>query len=154
MRYVRGTVVAAATIAGVAGVLALNPHAPVGALAATKPATPSAGATGGVTGGAAPTSPAAPAADAGRTYTGSIQSTPYGPIQVEATIAAGRVVDISWIRIPDDPHSARINGAAAPALVEEALAAQSAQVDSISGATYTSEGFRLSLQSILDEAGL
>ncbi len=75
-------------------------------------------------------------------------------MQVEATIQDGVIVDITWISLPADRHSQRINDYAGPALVEEALAAQSAQVDTISGATWTSEGFRYSLQSILTEAGL
>ena len=56
--------------------------------------------------------------------------------------------------LPTDSRSARINEFAAPALVEEALTIQSADVDTISGATWTSEGFRYSLQSILEQSGL
>ncbi|MCI6411631.1 FMN-binding protein [Schaalia hyovaginalis] len=87
------------------------------------------------------------------TYTGSAYQSPYGAMQVEVTILGGAISDIAWVQLPTDHHSQRINQQAAPTLVSEALAAQSAQVDSISGASFTSEGFKESLQSALDQAG-
>lgn len=162
MGYVKGTMVAAATVAGVAGVLTLNPSG--SEVVASSSAISSAPSTvtdlPDLTGDADPTGDptglattrAAPSSSA--TYSGSVFSTPFGPIQLEATITDGVITDINWLALPHDRHSASINNRAAPALVEEALAAQSATVDSISGASWTSEGFRYSLQSILDEAGL
>lgn len=88
------------------------------------------------------------------TYTGDSIMTKYGAMQVQATITDGVITDITWLELPSDHHSARINNSAAPALVEEALQAQSADVSSISGATYTSEAFKESLQSILDQVSL
>lgn len=87
------------------------------------------------------------------TYTGRAYQSPYGAMQVEVTILDGEISDIAWVQLPTDHHSQRINQQAAPTLVSEALAAQSAQVDSISGASFTSEGFKESLQSALDQAG-
>lgn len=179
MSTIKSGAIVAATLAGVAGVLVLNPTTEVAPAAATGLVSPSdaSGATTDptVTTGSddeddttsddsddtaasattAPSTAAAPAATASTaTYTGAVYSTPYGPMQVEATIANGEIVDISWISLPADRHSQAINNQAAPQLVVEALAARSAQVNSISGATYTSAGFKYSLQSILDQVGL
>lgn len=104
------------------------------------------------TGSSSGESTASPGAGDG-TYTGSAYQSPYGAMQVEVTILGGAISDIAWVQLPTDHHSQRINQQAAPALVSEALAAQSAQVDSISGASFTSEGFKESLQSALDQAG-
>lgn len=162
MKAVRAGAVTAATITGVAGVLLLNPPVEeaqqAAGSAADSPviAAPETGAEDTI-GSAATTTPepATPsAAGAGTTVTGTTYNSPYGPMQVEATIADGRIVDIQWIQLPGDRKSQAIAATAAPQLVEEALSAQSAQVDTISGATWTSEGFRVSLQSILQEAGL
>lgn len=75
-------------------------------------------------------------------------------MQVQATISDGTITDIEWVQLPSDGHSQRFNSQAAPTLVEEALSAQSADVASVSGATYTSTGFQQSLQSVLSQAGL
>lgn len=88
------------------------------------------------------------------TYTGTVYESPYGAMQVQATVSGGKVTDISWVQLPSDGHSQRINSQAAPALVEEGLSAQSANVASVSGATYTSTAFQQSLQSALSQAGL
>jgi len=143
MNTLRAGAVTAATIAGVAGVLILQPGE------VTPPTSVEAPSDTAREGGTA----AAPSPSLA-TYTGEVYTTPYGPMQVEATIENGVIVDISWLSLPSDPKSRGINDRAAPQLVEEALAAQSAQVDTISGATWTSEGFRFSLQSILEQAGL
>lgn len=87
------------------------------------------------------------------TYTGTAYQSPYGAMQVQVTISGGSISDIEWVQLPQDGHSQRINSQAAPMLVSEALSAQSANVDSISGASFTSEGFKESLQSALDQAG-
>ncbi|WP_228489037.1 FMN-binding protein [Raineyella fluvialis] len=74
-------------------------------------------------------------------------------MQVKTTITGGKITAITWVQLPSDGHSQRINSYAAPALVQEALQAQSANVDAVSGATYTSAGFQQSLQSALTKAG-
>ncbi|WP_051259460.1 FMN-binding protein [Schaalia suimastitidis] len=88
------------------------------------------------------------------TWEGSVYQTPYGPMQVSATISGGTITAIDWLQLPSDNHSQRINNTAAPRLVESALAAQSADVDSVSGASYTSAAFKSSLQAALAQAGL
>lgn len=92
---------------------------------------------------------------AGTSYAGSTYSSPYGPMQVSITVSGGKITDIRWEQVPQsDGHSYRINSYAAPLLVDQALQAQSATVDGVSGATYTTEGFRTSLQSAIEKAGL
>jgi uncharacterized protein with FMN-binding domain len=87
------------------------------------------------------------------TFTGSVISTRYGDVQVQVTTSGGAISDVTTLSLPDrDGHSARISQSAEPLLREEALTAQSAQIDLLSGATYTSEGYVESLQSALDQA--
>lgn len=148
MKYVRGTIVAAATVAGVAGVLALNPNGP-DAATGQGDGEPQ---PNGVSESDARTEEAAEPVTA--TYTGTAYPTRWGSIQLAATVTDGVLTDITFVSLPTDSRSARINEFAAPALVEEALTIQSADVDTISGATWTSEGFRYSLQSILEQSGL
>jgi uncharacterized protein with FMN-binding domain len=89
------------------------------------------------------------------TFTGSAAQTQYGPVQVEITVASGRITDVTALQLTDrDGHSASISQQAAPILRQEALQAQSAQIQAVSGATYTSEGYTTSLQSAIDKAGL
>jgi uncharacterized protein with FMN-binding domain len=89
------------------------------------------------------------------TYTGDAASTKYGPVQVEITVANGTVTDVSVIDYPSgNGKDQQINARALPVLVQETLDAQSADIDMVSGATYTSDGYTESLQSALDQAGL
>ena len=78
----------------------------------------------------------------------------YGPVQVQIEVSGGRIVDVSTLALPGDGHSRRINSFAVPRLREEVLAAQSAQIDTVSGATATSEAYAQSLQAALDAAHL
>ncbi len=76
-------------------------------------------------------------------------------MQVRITLENGRITDVSAVQSPsDNPRDQEINSYALPELRREVLAAQSAKVDTVSGATYTSDGYRQSLQSALDSAGL
>jgi uncharacterized protein with FMN-binding domain len=89
------------------------------------------------------------------TYTGQAAQTRWGPVQVAVSVADGKVTDVEIVEEPDgNPRDAEINSSALPILVEETIAAQSADIDMVSGATVTSEGYVESLQSALDEAGL
>jgi uncharacterized protein with FMN-binding domain len=89
------------------------------------------------------------------TYTGDAASTKYGPVQVEITVANGTVTDVSVVDYPSsNGKDQQINARALPVLVQETLDAQSADIDMVSGATYTSDGYTESLQSALDQAGL
>jgi uncharacterized protein with FMN-binding domain len=87
------------------------------------------------------------------TFTGQTVSTPFGNVQVQVTLAKGKIVDVQPLQLPNDRmRSQMIAQYAAPVLRNEALQAQSAQIDLVSGATYTSEGYAQSLQSALDQA--
>jgi uncharacterized protein with FMN-binding domain len=89
------------------------------------------------------------------TVTGDAASTKYGPVQVEITVADGTITDVSVIDYPSSNGKDRqINARALPTLVQETLDAQSADIDMVSGATYTSDGYVESLQSALDQVGL
>lgn len=85
---------------------------------------------------------------------GAVFRNKWGPVQVEATFAPdGTLVDVAALQTPDSRgRSVRINDAAVPRLTKQALTAQSAAVDTVSGATYTSDSYRQSLQSAIDVA--
>ena len=87
------------------------------------------------------------------TVNGSPADTPYGPVQVQITLRAGHIVRADAIDYPQSGSRDReINSYAIPQLDDEAVQADSAQIDTVSGATYTSDGYRTSLQSALDAA--
>jgi len=84
------------------------------------------------------------------TYTGASEDAFYGNVQVSATISGGKITEVRFLSYPNDsPNSQDINSQATPVLKQEALKAQSAKVDIVSGATQTSQAFALSLQSAL-----
>jgi uncharacterized protein with FMN-binding domain len=86
------------------------------------------------------------------TATGAVISTRYGDVQVEVTISGGAIADVTALQLPNgDRRSQNIASASEPVLREEALTAQSANIDLLSGATYTSEAYAQSLQSALDQ---
>ena len=118
------------------------------------------------TGGAAPapTGTATPArsssatartSSGAKTYRGSIAQTFWGPVQVTITVIDGK---ISGVAVPIYPDSngwdEEVNASALPVLREETLSAQNAEIDSVSGATVTSDGYKQSLQAALDAAHL
>ena len=89
------------------------------------------------------------------TVTGTSTDTRWGPVQVQITVANGEITDVTVVEYPTGNGKDRqINARALPVLVQETLDAQSADIDMVSGATVTSEGYLGSLQSALDEAGL
>lgn len=84
---------------------------------------------------------------------GSVAQTRWGPVQVQVTIAGGRITDVQALTYPSgNGHDTAINTYALPQLRQEVLAAQSAKIDAVSGATVTSDGYRESLQAALDAA--
>ena len=90
-----------------------------------------------------------------RTVTGTEADTRWGPVQVQITVDGDTLTDVSVVEYPTGNGKDRqINGRAIPVLVRETLDEQSADIDMVSGATVTSEGYLESLQSALDEAGL
>jgi uncharacterized protein with FMN-binding domain len=114
--------------------------------------TPSSGAAGTSSPSSSSTGSAAATA---KTVTGEAADTRYGPVQVKITVKNGKLVAVDAVVYPqNDPRDAQINAYAIPELDKEALAAGSAQIDTVSGATYTSEGYVQSLQSALDQAGI
>jgi uncharacterized protein with FMN-binding domain len=162
---------AASSIAG-AGTVA----PPAGAmLAQGMPATPSDAVAAAGTGKKAPSGEAKPHATpkpsatvtpkasgtggtgkstAARTITGAVVSTQYGPMQVQATLAGSRITSVTVLQETNmGSLSGQIDAMAIPKLTAEALAAQSAKIDAVSGASYTSQGYIQSLQSALDKAG-
>ncbi len=86
------------------------------------------------------------------TYQGAAVDEPWGTFQVQAVISGGRLTDVVLVSSPADNHSGRINSQAVPILTQSAIAAQSANVDMVSGATWTSQSYATSLQAALDQA--
>lgn len=87
------------------------------------------------------------------TYTGSAADAFYGNIQVQAVISHGRITDVVFLQYPNDRDtSIQINTQAMPLLKQEAIVAQNANVDTVSGATDSSGAFRQSLQDALSQA--
>ena len=87
------------------------------------------------------------------TLSGPTVDTPYGPVQVQVTIAAGKITEVTTLQVPKaNQYSSEVAAYATPRLRSEVLSAQSAAVDTISGATYTSGAYLQSLQSALDQA--
>jgi uncharacterized protein with FMN-binding domain len=88
------------------------------------------------------------------TYQGSVAQTRWGPVQVQISVQSGKIIKVSVLQQPNgNRRDAEINDQALPVLINETMSAQSAQIDMVSGATVTSEGYVQSLQAALDEAG-
>jgi len=107
------------------------------------------------------TTPAPTAAPTGRggsasgQVTGPTVSTPYGDVQVQIAVSGGRLTDVVALQLPSDRRrSAELSQYAEPILRSEALQAQSANIDAVSGATFTSMGYAQSLQAAIDQAGI
>lgn len=165
----RSTIVTLSTIAGVAGVLGLNPdgvsQSTNVAMAATE--TPTTSSNGNATSAntTATTTPATTAATAAPTaqavtatkttsgtITGQAVGTRFGPLQLSATVSGGKITNIDAIQYPaNDGRSMQISSYAIPILTQQALSAQSANIQGVGGATYTTRGYLQSLQSILDQ---
>jgi uncharacterized protein with FMN-binding domain len=133
----------AATVSGMVMLLSLKPHAsPAAALALPAPTSSSSASSG-----------SASATTGTKTVTGDTVQTRWGPVQVRITIKNSRLTEVEAVTYPtDNPRDQEINSYAIPRLRSEALQAQSADIDTVSGATYTSDGYRQSLQSALDSA--
>lgn len=86
------------------------------------------------------------------TSTGQVANTPFGPVQVEVSLRDGTIVDVRALQVPDgNSRDVQISNFAIPRLRQETLDAQSADIDVVSGASYTSAGYINSLQSALDQ---
>jgi uncharacterized protein with FMN-binding domain len=162
------------TVAGLAALLAFKSHPVADASAASAPATtpsptlaagPSSAAGRSSTDGhgrsqshgsatSSPTSASTSAsASASRTVTGTVANTQDGPMQVQIVLTGQRITKVNVLQQTDNGQmSNQIDSFAIPKLTSETLTAQSARIDAVSGATYTSQGYIQSLQSALDQA--
>jgi ferredoxin-NADP reductase/uncharacterized protein with FMN-binding domain len=149
-----------ATLLGL-GVLATFKTSPSSAVrhAATTPPTSRPPASAPPPSGSASTAPSGASSSASssatRSIDGDVVSNQYGDVQVRITVSGNQVTDIQALQMPSDrARSAEISQQAEPLLRQEALQAKSAQIDIVSGATFTSESYAQSLQSALDRAGI
>jgi uncharacterized protein with FMN-binding domain len=140
----RAPFVIAGTAAGVAGVLSFHTQPRVSA--SSQPKTFS-----------SPTTTNAPAPQttaSTRTAIGVDAPNKYGDVQVRVRVSGTKITGITNVALPSsDGKSQEISATAGPQLAQQALAAQSAHIDGISGASYTSDSYRTSLQSALDQLG-
>jgi uncharacterized protein with FMN-binding domain len=91
----------------------------------------------------------------GQAYDGAVTQTEWGPVQVRITVSAGKVVGATAVQVPNgNRRDAEINGYAVPILNQEAVSTGTAAIDTVSGATITSNGYITSLQAAIDAAGL
>jgi uncharacterized protein with FMN-binding domain len=135
----RAPIVLAATVAGVAATLGFKPHSSQAPAAVTTPSASTSSSS---------------SSSGGRTVTGDVVSTQYGNVQLKVTISGGKITDVQAVQLPSgDPKSAQISSYAGPQLRQSALTKQSGSIDAVSGATYTSDGYKTALQSALDKAG-
>ena len=95
-----------------------------------------------------------PSASSGSsTVTGDVAQTQWGPVQVQLTVQGGKITAVNVLQYPNGNHrDVEINDYALPILIDETVKAQTAQIDMVSGATVTSDGYIRSLQSALDQA--
>lgn len=123
--------------------------------------TTTAPSAGSSTGSSSPTSPSTtapattkPAGKSGQ-FTGTDVTYQYGEMQVRLTVQNGRITAVNYpIESAPDPRSEFINSQALPILTRELLSAQNLRIDSVSGATYTSNAFAETVQAALSKAGM
>jgi FMN-binding protein len=158
MRRVILTIVA--TVAGLVALLSFKSHLPT-APSASVSTTGGTGGTGGTP--AASSSPASVPGEfpmgslagkltAGETaVTGHVATTVYGPVQIQLIMRNSKIVKVAVLQQPmNTANDIQIGDFAFPKLISETLTAQTAKIDAVSGASYTSEGYIKSLQSALD----
>jgi uncharacterized protein with FMN-binding domain len=148
----RAGVLAVATIAGLAGVLGFHTKPAsltVGGLSGTTPSS------GSPSSGGAKSSASSKTASGTRTATGAQVNYDYGVLSVAATVSGTKLTNVTIASIDDGGNfrSESIDQQAVPVLEQQAIAAQSANIQGVSGASYTSAGFEQSLQSALSELG-
>jgi uncharacterized protein with FMN-binding domain len=165
-----------ATAAGLAALLSFRSHTPSGGLgtgtgsgalagsgSTLAPAapgaagSPSASATASAPGNAGSSTGTGAGTGRGKNgaYTGTAADTQFGPVQVRITVAGGKLTDVTVLQVPDSGrYEQEIVSQALPILRSEALSNQNANINVVSGATYTSQGYAQSLQSALNQAGL
>ncbi|MFE9971343.1 FMN-binding protein [Streptomyces hirsutus] len=139
----RAVLATAATVSGIVLLLTLKPGSDQGSADAAGSAVPPAAAQS-PQGGAQ--------AIANGTVTGDAADTQYGAVQVRLTVSGGKITKAEAVQSPKGGQSDQINANAVPKLNQAVIAAQGAEIDAVSGATYTSTGYKKSLQSALDKA--
>lgn len=153
---------AAGAVAGFAGVLGLHgrtapaePRAAGGAPGRTQP-SPSAPSSPSGTGPAAGSSPGRATAGGGtHSVTGAMEQFGYGELAVRVTVTGSRITNVTVPVIQTaEPFSRQLSEQAIPLLRSQVLAADSASINGVSGATFTSEAYATSLQAALDRLHL
>lgn len=158
----RSVIVTGAAMVGVAWIVSYKVAPHTAGLASTLPAqspspaqpspSPSDSSSPSSTPSAAPSTSPSPVGVSG-TFTGADFPNRFGDVQVKVIISNGRITDVQPIQMPQDrAQSAYISQVAGPMLHDEVIQAQSAQIDIISGATYTSESYAQSVESALQQA--
>jgi len=160
----RGTVAAALASAGIllAGWQSGTQVNGISTVASSTTAAGTTGATGSGSSGAGSSGAAGSSSSSGSsnssasgTYKGNTVQTRFGPVQVQITVANGKITDVTALQLTNtDGKSIQISNRAAPLLRSKVLAAQSANVQTISGATITSDAYLTSLQAAIDAANL
>ncbi|WP_217170706.1 FMN-binding protein [Streptomyces sp. AC512_CC834] len=138
----RAVLAGAATVSGIVLLLSLKPASDPG----------SASAAGGAAPPVAAQSPQGGRGAGAGTVTGDAASTQYGPVQVRLTVSDGKITKAEAVQAPKGGRSDQVTADAVPKLNRAAIAAGNADIDAVSGATYTSAGYMKSLQSALDKA--
>jgi len=156
----RALLAVALTVAGLVALLSFKTAASDVEQPAASEASGSSGTSGtsgvsgpaGTSGAAGQPTPSLPPVPAGaRAITGRVASTVYGPVQVQVVVKGRKIVGVNILQRPDATElDIQIGQYALPRLIAETLTAQSARIDTVSGATYTSGGYINSLQNALD----
>ncbi len=102
---------------------------------------------------AAPAPAAPPPAPTTKVVVGSTVQTPYGPVQVSVTFTGGVIEAVQALQAPSGGYSSQVSSFALPTLSSEAVAADSANIAAVSGASFTSAGYKQSLQYAIDHKG-
>ena len=155
----RALIATGITIAGLAAIAGyrVSPHS-LGAVAAVPTITPSPSPLSTPSPGAPSATPSAaptpsPSPAAGGSFTGSDFPNRFGDVVVRVVVTNGHITDVQSVQLPSDrARSAYISQVAGPMLRSEVLQAQSATIDIISGATYTSQSYAQSVESALKQA--
>jgi hypothetical protein len=157
------------TIAGLVALLSFKSHLPsIPAAAASgtgnapAPAAPPAGSSSSSSSGQGqgqqfgfPTGALTSLPAGERAVTGKVANTAYGPVQIQLAVKGGKIIKISVLQQPTNTvNDIQIGRMAFPRLISETLTAQSAKIDAVSGASYTSQGYIQSLQSAVDRGVL
>lgn len=150
------------TVAGLVALLSFKSHVPSVSAAATTGGSGGSSLSSSSSGGSTATVPGefsqgslASNLPAGETaVNGHVASTAYGPVQIQLIMRNTKIIKVAVLEQPANTlHDIQIGAVAFPKLISETLAAQTAKIDAVSGASYTSAGYIQSLQSALDHRG-